>query len=144
MAFRLFPTTTVNNTNSYASRVISGKQRRHVQFLLTNVNGNTGAIQRQHNDLPEEAYAAACGFAMEESQASRETKEAANNVGWRNVDWRESDTPSLSAGAQSMVSVNSLNAVSAVYNPGPTRERYVYTNTLNTGTLDGFCESSLK
>lgn len=141
MSFRLFPTTTVNATNSYASRVISGKQRRNVLFTLTNVNGSTGSIARQHNDLPEEEYAAACGFAMEESRDARETKEAANNVGWRNVDWRESDSANLSAGSQAMVSTTSANAVSATFAPGPTRERYLFTNTLNTGTLDGFCES---
>lgn len=118
------------------SKVTSGKYRQHVEIR----QGGTlaGTLSGEVNDLDEAAYAAACGFTMEESQASRETKEAANTVGWFAESYLVSDVTNPAAtlilGAGISGSVN--------LPPGPRRRRQSFTSSAGTGALNVDAETT--
>ena len=120
----------VTHPATVRSKVVSGKYRHHMEVR----QGGTlaGTASGEINDLDDAAYAAACGFTMEESQVSREAKEAANTVGWFAESYLVSDNTNAAAtlvlGAGVSGSVN--------LGPGPKRRRHSFTSSAGTGNLN--------
>jgi hypothetical protein len=69
---------------------------------------------------------------MEESLASREAKELANDVGWFDESFLISDATNPAATLVLAAAVGGAVSLS----PGPRRRRFVHTTSAGTGALD--------
>jgi hypothetical protein len=121
---------TVTHSATAKSKVVSGDHRVHLQVR----QGGTlaGTTKGQINNMTEREYAIACGFTMEESLASREAKELANDVGWFDESFLISDA--TNPAATLVLAAGIGGAVNLA--PGPTRRRFVHTTSAGTGVLD--------
>lgn len=130
MATDIFANVATTGTNAYKSIVQKGSHQRSL-YLIVPTGTLTGTMKRQLNYLSEEAYEVAVAAA---SGSTRQEKEAANDTGWVDQSFLQSDRTNASA----TFAINGTATFTADMPPCKLRSRCVFTNATNTGNMKVF------
>lgn len=123
---KIWDAVAVTGTNAYASR-ITHPSGHGIWMAYAKTGDAVGVVKWQVNNLEESTYLAGVSAAAGATQLE---KEAANTVGWQDVDLQPTATIAIPTTNPSSADVL-LTFVAGK------RSRFVYTNASGTGTING-------